>query len=199
MTIPSGIENQCNTPPGRFKEYAHGVLFRHSEILLDEISDGTSNTYLLGEKFLESDLYFDPVFRSRTIDGKQETDFDDNPLYCGSDLDNLRVTYCGKYEERNNDMVFLNCVQDPDPHSFARSPALPLRDNDHNNIVRSVRAAYEKTSPMPNCFGSAHAGTLGMSMCDGAVYRVSYSIDQEVHHCKGDRHDGQIPSAASMK
>ena len=43
--------------PGTFND-ATGVIFRRSEIKLSEIPDGTSKTYLLGERFLNPDSYY---------------------------------------------------------------------------------------------------------------------------------------------
>jgi len=65
------------------KEYGpppDGLIFRRSRTRLREISDGASQTYLLGEK------YVDPA---ATITG--ESDDDDQCLYSGHDRDVLRV------------------------------------------------------------------------------------------------------------
>ena len=40
-------------------------------------------------------------------------------------------------------------------------------------------------------FGSAHAGSFGVVLCDGSVQRVSYSIDPQAFHCFGSKSDGQ--------
>lgn len=43
-------------------------------------------------------------------------------------------------------------------------------------------------------FGSPHAGTMGIVMCDGSVQKISYSIDAETHQNLGNRKDGKAVS-----
>ena len=40
-------------------------------------------------------------------------------------------------------------------------------------------------------FGSAHAGTMNMAMCDGSVQDISYDIDPDVHRYIANRLDGE--------
>ena len=45
--------------------------------------------------------------------------------------------------------------------------------------------------PAIRAFGSAHAGSLNMAMCDGSVREISYDIDRDVHRHLANRLDGQ--------
>jgi prepilin-type N-terminal cleavage/methylation domain-containing protein/prepilin-type processing-associated H-X9-DG protein len=58
-----------------------GVMFQRSEIRIAQISDGTSKTALVGEKYVGTDQY-----ESGTSDG------DDQNIFVGHDWDNLRYT-----------------------------------------------------------------------------------------------------------
>jgi prepilin-type N-terminal cleavage/methylation domain-containing protein len=60
-----------------------GVIFQRSEIKYRQITDGTSKTYLLGEKNITADHYEDGLVGN-----------DDQSMYNAQDRDNLRSTYC---------------------------------------------------------------------------------------------------------
>jgi prepilin-type N-terminal cleavage/methylation domain-containing protein/prepilin-type processing-associated H-X9-DG protein len=68
---------------------ADGVIFALSIVPLSQITDGTSNTYLLGEKFLNADHW---------VDGQEGTD--NNPLYSGFDWDWQRWAGNGLVRDR---------------------------------------------------------------------------------------------------
>ncbi|NLF09586.1 MAG: DUF1559 domain-containing protein [Pirellulaceae bacterium] len=59
-----------------------GICFQRSEIKISDISDGTSHTYMVGEKYLCADYYF-----------TGQDDADDQMLLCGWNNDNFRCTY----------------------------------------------------------------------------------------------------------
>ena len=59
-----------------------GICFFHSEVTMAAICDGTSNTYMVGEKYLNPDAY------ATGIDGA-----DNETMYVGYDNDNHRSTY----------------------------------------------------------------------------------------------------------
>jgi prepilin-type N-terminal cleavage/methylation domain-containing protein len=66
-----------------------GLIFQRSEIALTDIPHGTSNTYLLGEKYLNPDHY------------KTGSDAADNEnMYAGFDNDNSRCTYLPPQHDR---------------------------------------------------------------------------------------------------
>lgn len=59
-----------------------GVIFQRSEIKFSQITDGTTHTYLLGEKNLDPNHYDDGVPGN-----------DDQSMYNGHDRDNLRAAF----------------------------------------------------------------------------------------------------------
>jgi hypothetical protein len=58
-----------------------GVIFQRSEVKIKRITDGTTHTYLIGEKFLDPNHYEDGACSN-----------DDQSMYNGYDRDNLRST-----------------------------------------------------------------------------------------------------------
>jgi hypothetical protein len=82
---PTDIHNQ---PPSDDNDYS-GVIYRVSNIRFSDITRGTSHTFLLGERYLNPDHYFDGQ------------DLGDNEaLYCGFDNDNSRDTHDVPLQDR---------------------------------------------------------------------------------------------------
>lgn len=141
-SLPTSYEN------GMSMQSSHvisGTTDFKSEVTIGEIRDGTSNTYLYGEKYLDAGKY-EPT--SSAYAGG-----DDHSAFNGVDNDNVRQT--------NNSATYT-----------------PKQD----------RSGYDTGS----IFGSAHAGSFGMTMCDGSTHRISYSIDPEINSYLGKKADGKI-------
>ena len=120
----------------------NGAMHLHSEVRLAEITDGTSNTYLIGEKYAWPDHYYDGMAGD-----------DDQVMDCGEDWDTTRWTY---------NTGTIDCTPRQDTPGFFHYWA----------------------------FGSAHSNGFHMSLCDGSVHMISYSIDSYVHSYLGNRKDG---------
>ncbi|MDO4571345.1 MAG: DUF1559 domain-containing protein [Planctomycetia bacterium] len=138
-----------------------GVIFDASTINNGSVRDGTTNTYMLGEKFVYSDKY------ELAYDG------DYLSLYAGingsKDNSNFRSAGYDLTINKNNGTP-----------TISGTVYAPMQDraSDSTNVTN---ACYG--------FGSAHSGSFGMAMCDGSAQRVSYSIDQAVHACLSARND----------
>jgi prepilin-type N-terminal cleavage/methylation domain-containing protein/prepilin-type processing-associated H-X9-DG protein len=68
-----------------------GVCFHRSEVRVAEITDGLSNTYLIGEKSLCTDFY---------ETGAGGSDGDDDTVYWGGNCDNLRGVYSRPFQDQ---------------------------------------------------------------------------------------------------
>jgi prepilin-type N-terminal cleavage/methylation domain-containing protein len=143
-----------------------GILYGMSHVALREISDGTTKTYLIGEKYLMPQWYeasHDPT--------GNVSDF--GSMYQGHDSDNLRWT------GNNSD-----APGGPGAGAAASSPDFaPLHDA---NILIGPNGINQQR----NNFGSAHVGVCNFVMCDGSTRAISYTVDKAVHWSLGNRRDG---------
>jgi prepilin-type N-terminal cleavage/methylation domain-containing protein/prepilin-type processing-associated H-X9-DG protein len=133
-----------------------GISYARSEVTMAMIGDGTTNTYLLGEKPVDPDQY------TTGADGG-----DDWTMFTGHQDDIVRS---------------VGWPNSQYPTGY--QPLPPIQDAPGFNDYAG--------------FGSAHANSLNMTMCDGSVHSISYSIDPEVHRRVGNRQDGLPVDARAL-
>jgi prepilin-type N-terminal cleavage/methylation domain-containing protein/prepilin-type processing-associated H-X9-DG protein len=144
-----------------------GVMYFRSETAMKELSDGSSNTYLAGEKYLSPE---EVNGASSTTDPSWGYGSNQS-AYVGYEWDNQRVTW--------------NPVMMP--------KSSPTDDVDESYQPRQDRTGYKSELP----FGSAHAGGFYMVFCDGSVRSMNYDIDSLVHRNLSNRNDGNPVSEGS--
>ncbi len=141
-----------------------GVLFAMSQIPLRKITDGTTKTYLIGEKFVQP-KYYDGI----NVDANDQGD--DSSMYIGHDYDNLR---------------WGGNTSDPTQLSTLTADYTPLHDRDYlGSDASGIGLLHNQVS-----FGSAHQGVCNFVMCDGSVQSIAYTIDPIVHWKLCNRKDG---------
>jgi prepilin-type processing-associated H-X9-DG protein len=147
--------NQTTGASARF--YQTGVIYYRSAITSKRITDGTSHTYLVGEKFLSPDGY------ENLLPGGNGRYGDNQGAYSGYEWDNHRVAW--------------NPASTYTPEDYQPRQDFPGVDN-------------------PNwlAFGSAHAGSMNMAMCDGSVQGIAYDVSRDTHRFLANRLDGEVVS-----
>lgn len=71
----------------------------------------------------------------------------------------------------------------------------------NRDFQRSTLFAPRQDRPgaaLPHRFGSTHAATFNMSLCDGSLRSIAYDIDPEVHRILGIRDDGNVVDDAGF-
>jgi prepilin-type N-terminal cleavage/methylation domain-containing protein len=128
---PSDADQGLNFKMEKFDAFnkLQGITYQRSEIQLKHITDGTSNTYMLGEKYVNPDYY--EGGRSSTFSEKDIGD--DQGAWIGDDLDNNRLT---------------------GPVSYAE--ARPAPDQPGLQWFRAFGSAHPSTFFMATCDASVH-------------------------------------------
>jgi prepilin-type N-terminal cleavage/methylation domain-containing protein len=130
------------------------------------ITDGSSNTLLVGEKWMYKDWYSDRNSDPERPPTNTNGDCIDNEGWCNG-WDNDTICYSGGAAQS----------------SSAYSPITPLPDT-------------QPTNPSPyECgfiFGSAHAAGFAGVLCDGSSRFFSYNIDPTTWQCLCQRNDGKV-------
>ncbi len=144
----------------------NGIIYACSETTINDIRDGTSNTYLVGEKGLAAASYYTEGSKDRCS------------MYGG---------VSGRYQHNNrhtgrieHGVSLVDGVITPKGAATYNYTSSPKQD----------------TGSEYGAFGSAHSGSFGMVMADGSVQSIDYEIEPWVHACLGSRKDAmpvQIP------
>jgi len=153
---------------------ANGVFFPGSEVTAVEITDGTSSTYLFGEKAIYAGSY------------TTGTDPGDNGTFTmGADDDVIRWAWT----------TMDGASELPDWQW-----GLPIQDDRYGRD----QYLAEKPSETSECylgfrrFGSTHTEGLNMGFCDGRVQFITYGISPIVHVGLANRRDGMVINAGDL-
>jgi prepilin-type N-terminal cleavage/methylation domain-containing protein len=137
-------------------------------VRMAQITDGTTNTLLFGEKWMRPDQYNYGAWN------------DDHNLLSSLDPDTMRIGLMPPVRDTNNNpttgVLVLASDNNPccdwwrDPPTQSPSPRLGSR------------------------FGGGHPGAMSATMCDGSVRGISFTIDANVFSAIGNKEDGIVVS-----
>jgi prepilin-type N-terminal cleavage/methylation domain-containing protein/prepilin-type processing-associated H-X9-DG protein len=139
---------------------------RDNPVRIADVTDGTSNTILFGEKWLRPDQYTSGAWN------------DDHNLVSSHDQDHLRLGDRPLIRDTNNN-----------PFSGA-----PVTASQSNPCCDYFKDANTRT-PSPRVgsyFGSAHVSGMNVCMADGSVRHLQYNIVQQVFTDLGMKSDGRV-------
>ena len=146
---------------------SNGVIYGGSMVSFKQIPDGTSKTYLLGEKNLQPQCY------AGLVGGNCQAD--DQSMYQGHDWDTIRWA---------GDSFALPKSNIPDP---GQRDWRPLKDQDGTTKDNSDTTGY--LYGIRN-FGGPHSSGCQFVMCDGSVQSISFTVDLQTHWKLANRRDG---------
>jgi len=149
---------------------ANGMIVAQGQVKIARVTDGTSNTILLGEKYIPQanyDVGFTGTGAANTNHGN------DSGWDCGFDVDNARYTEAPPQADSFNfDYSALGATNASNPEGNNKTPY--------------------------NIFGSAHAGVTLFAFADGSVHTVSFEIDLEAYRALGSRDGGEVADINSL-
>jgi len=153
-----------STPERELKNDFDGISTYRSEVKIAQISDGTSNTIMIGEKYMNPNQYDTGAGCA-----------DNNSLFQGNDWDNNRWVV-GTNESSN-------------PRSNGANARQINTTKVNERMPRQDTPGFENCTKR---FGSAHGAGFYSAYCDGSVHLVSYDIDEFAYYALGSREDGTV-------
>jgi hypothetical protein len=121
-----------------------GVIYRRSETrMADVMPKGTSNQYMIGEKFLRIDKYTPPACPSCSDGGDNEN------MFCGHDNDTGRVTFYAPSQDQRPPFKFVDGVAKGNNETFRFGSAHPVG---FNMMMCDGSVHFIKYSMDPNLF-----------------------------------------------
>ncbi len=158
-----------------------GVIFQQSSLNDASIKDGTSHTYLFGEKFMSRRHYEDGLYPG-----------DQGNVLSGIGSDNYRSTYVEWTGSASN-------PANTDPHAPTNTAVYQTMLNDRDDPNFDNTGSPNQKTPYQCIFGSAHSGIVNFAFCDGSTKSISVSIDPLTHRYLGERSDGKILDDADIQ
>jgi prepilin-type N-terminal cleavage/methylation domain-containing protein len=143
---------------------SHRTTMKDTPVRLAQVTDGTSNTLLLGEKWLRPDQYLTGSWG------------DDHNLSSSLDEDGMRLGDVSPVKDtRNNPLT-----------------GVMVGPSDNNPCCDWWRDPMTRL-PSPRLgsyFGGAHPGGMSAMMADGSVRSISWNVSQQVFTALGNKEDG---------
>lgn len=148
-----------------------GIVTARLGAKLAQISDGTSNTIMAGEKYLPVEFYETITLENKTgASAADDNPGDNSSLYQGYDQDTVRWPN-GSFDSSNRPQGNL-----------------PIRDNEPIDST-SARVTFYKSGGVRR-MGGPHTGGVNLVYADGSVHSVGFDIDPLAWNSLADREDG---------
>ncbi len=151
-------------------EELNGVAYQASEVSIAQVTDGTSNTLLIGEKSHLPSAYEDGSWPA-----------DNETWGTGFNNDNYRIM---QGDPSRQDSIRTSLKE-------------PLSDSAAEALYERYRR-NDGTSKIAQRFGSAHSSIWNATFCDGSVHSLSYDVDPFILQYMADRFDGNVVDSTEL-
>jgi prepilin-type N-terminal cleavage/methylation domain-containing protein len=140
------------------------ISMKDSPVRMAQVTDGTSNTLLLGEKWLRPDQYLTGSWQ------------DDHNLSSSLDPDGIRLGDVSPVKDTRNNPLTGTLVLPSD-----NNPCCDWWRDPMTRLPSPRLGSY---------FGGAHPGGMSAMMADGSVRSISWNVPQNIFAALGNKEDG---------